>query len=103
MMLRNHPLLSYRGLHSWPPAWHSLGDGLDRHPKGEVGVLKEVKVPFISPFNRCFLIIEYKAALYMGCLLVDDIAFCTTLSKLLQRYCGEDIRHIASLDIGQML
>jgi hypothetical protein len=101
--LRTHPHLSYRGVHSWPPAWNWLGDGINRHPKGEIGTLKEVKVPVIDPYNRCFLVMEYKKASYMGPLLVDDIIFCTHLSKFLQRHCGELIENIGSLEISDIL
>lgn len=103
MTLRNHPLISYRGVHSWPPTWRSLGDGIDRHPKGEVGTLKEVKSPIANPFNRCFLVIEYKSNLYMGCLLVDDISFCISLGKFLHNHCGESIEAISGLDISHLL
>jgi hypothetical protein len=103
MALRNHLLMSYKGVHSWPPAWNCLGDGLNRHPRGEVGVLREVKVPVKNPFNRCFLVIEYKGATYMGCLLIDDIAFCDQVSKFLERHCGESIEHIGGLDLSLTL
>ena len=72
---------------------------MNRHPRGEVGVLKEVKIPVANPFNRCFLVIEYKRTTYMGCLLVDDIAFCGQLSRLLQRHCGESVEYVGGLDI----
>jgi hypothetical protein len=36
MLLRDHPLMSYRGLPSWPPAWTWIG-GLDnKRPQGEM-------------------------------------------------------------------
>jgi hypothetical protein len=103
MILRDHPLLSHRGVRSWPPAWHWLGDGLNRYPKGEVGILKEVRTPVMPPFNRCFLVIEYKNARYMGCLFMDDIAFCTSVSRFLESRCGERIEEIGSLDISHTL
>jgi hypothetical protein len=27
MLLRNHPLMRYRGIASWPPAWTWIGGG----------------------------------------------------------------------------
>jgi hypothetical protein len=57
MLLRDHPLMSYKGNRSWPPAWSWLGERINRHPKGEVGLLKEVKA-ISNSFDRCFLIIE---------------------------------------------
>ena len=62
-------------------------------------MLTEVRTTVMPPFNRCFLITEYKKARYLGCLLIDDIAFCTSLSRFLQRHCGEAI-DIGSLDIS---
>jgi hypothetical protein len=103
MLLREHPLLSYRGVSTWPPAWSWLGDGVNRHPKGEVGVLREIRVPVTDPFNRCFLIVEYKNALYMGCLLIDDLRFCNQVSRLLQAHCGELLASIGGLDLSHTL
>lgn len=39
MTLREHSLMSYRGLSNWPPAWtwRGVGEG-SRQPRGEVGV-----------------------------------------------------------------
>jgi hypothetical protein len=102
-MLRDHPLMSYRGVPSWPPRWHWLGERINRYPKGEIGLLNEVRIPVTSPFNRCFLIIEYKKAMYMGCLLIDDLAFCHQVSELLQRHCGESVAAIGRLDLTQTL
>jgi hypothetical protein len=103
MELRNHPLMSYRGVPSWPPVWSWLGDRINRHPKGEVGILKEVTVPVANPFNRCFLIVEYKKATYMGCLLIDDLPFCGQVSRLLRLHCGESLASIGSLDLDYSL
>jgi hypothetical protein len=96
-------LLTYRGVRSWPPIWHCLGDGLDRHPKGEVGILREVKVPLLTPFNRCFLVIEYKTNSYMGCIFTNDVVFSTGLGSFLQSHCGESIEQIGSLDMDHTL
>ena len=101
--LRNHPLLSYRAVHSWPPVWHFMGDGINKHPRGEVGILKEVKTPVSGPFNQCFLVIEYKTSLYMGCLLVDDVSFCISVGKFLQGQCGRSIEDISNSNISHML
>jgi hypothetical protein len=39
----------------------------------------------------------------MGCLLIDDIAFCDQVSKFLERHCGESIEHIGGLDLSLTL
>jgi hypothetical protein len=103
MDLRNHPLISHRGISSWPPRWLWLGDGMKRHPKGEVGILREIKIPVTQPFNRCFLVIEYKAAMYMGCLLIDDLSLCSQVSRLLQSHRGESIEQIGNLGLSHSL
>jgi len=100
MKLRDHPLVSYRGVQSWPPAWNSLSSEIKRHPKGEVGILKEVRIPLSGPFNRCFLVMEYQKSMYMGCLLIEDIPFCDHVVKLLKGHCGESLASIGSLDLS---
>ena len=71
MLLRDHPLMTYRGLHNWPPVW-SCTDGRNQHPKGEVGTLKAVFRSDMQPPNRCFLLISHEGSEYLGCLLFDD-------------------------------
>jgi hypothetical protein len=45
MLLRDHPLMSYRGVPRWPPAWLWRGGNETINPKGEVGILKDVIPP----------------------------------------------------------
>jgi hypothetical protein len=63
-------------------------------------VLNEVRVPVANPFDRCFLIVEYKKAKYMGCLLIDDLRFG---NQLLQAHCGEILASIGSLNLSHTL
>ena len=42
MQLRDHPLMTYRGNRSWPPAWLWTAGYETTHPQGEVGILKAV-------------------------------------------------------------
>jgi hypothetical protein len=92
MLLRDHPLISYRGIPTWPPAWTWIDGGEDKHPRGEVGILRTTLLSRIQPANRCYLLICYEGASYMGCLLFDDYALCDQVTKLLQRlqpsHCG---------------
>ena len=72
MLLREHPLMRYKGVPSWPPTW-TWTDGLEnKHPQGEIGVLKAVALSNIQPADRCFLYIEHEGSSYIGCLLFDD-------------------------------
>src|SRR5438105_1307008 len=95
MELRKHPLVSYRNQSSWPPAWIWIGGNENKHPRGEVGVLKQLKLvdgPFV---NRCFLWMQYEDSMYLGCLLFSDASFCQQISKLLQEHCGDSIEYMA--------
>ena len=84
MLLRDHPLMSYKGVPSWPPVWTWI-DGLeDKHPRGEVGVLRNVTLSNIEPADRCYLYIEYEGSIYLGCLMIDNHVFCGQIAKLLQ-------------------
>jgi hypothetical protein len=60
-MLKNNPLMTYRGLSSWPPTWTWVGGVDNQHPKGEVGILEEIKVSQIEPMDRIFPYMEYEA------------------------------------------
>ena len=100
MQLRNHPLVSYRGRHTWPPIWVCrVGTSKEKTPNGEVGLLKKV---LYEPDSRgkIFLIIEHEDAEYVGCLLFDSRGFCETLTELLLNSCGMSIEALGSLDIS---
>jgi hypothetical protein len=102
MLLRNHPLMCYRGIRNWPPAWVCI-EGQDEYPKGEIGILRTVLLSKVEPANRCFLLIFYKDSSYIGCLLFDDHAFCQHITELL-RFCGNrSIAEIGSIDISYLL
>jgi hypothetical protein len=103
MKLRDHPLMTYRRLRSWPPAWTWVGGADNQHPKGEVGVLKEVNISQIKPADRIFIYMEYKDAFYIGCLLIDHYSFCDQIARLLQDCCGKPVREIADLDLSHTL
>ena len=100
MELRNHPLMKYGRLRSWPPVWHWIGGDEDKHPKGEVGILKNATLARIRPPTACYLIIEYAEGRYMGSLLIDASFFCYQVYDLLQRHIDYDIRYIAGLDVA---
>ena len=92
MLLRDHPLMSHRGLPSWPPVWSYCGGADDNHPHGEVGILKNVFISSVKSPTRCLLIMEHVAAEYIGDLLISDTAFCSEIYKVLLRHCGQTIR-----------
>jgi hypothetical protein len=103
MLLRAHPLFSYHGMHSWPPTWTWIA-GLDnKHPKGEIGILRKVQESKVQPSNRCFLYMDFDDSSYLGCLLCADHAFCTQIVRILEANLNKPIRQIGSLDISRLL
>ena len=104
MTFRKHPILNYRGLPSWPPVWTFTG-GLKngRPPREEMGILKEVMISNVQPANRCFLHIEHGGSTYVGCLLIEDPAFCAQIVTLLQGHVNRPIAEIGSLDLSYTL
>jgi hypothetical protein len=104
MALRNHPLLNYRGVPSWPPVWRFTGGLEKKHPRrGEIGILTEVTTSIIQPADRCFLHIEHKGSSYVGCLLIEDQAFCAQIVTVLQSHLNRPIAEIGSLDLSHTL
>ena len=100
MKLRDHPLMTYCGAHSWPPAW-LWTDGYDNtHPQGEVGILKGVVRSRIEPHDRCFLVMEHCGAEYVGALLLSDPAFCQEIFHILNTRVGETVWEIGNVDLS---
>jgi hypothetical protein len=103
MQLRDHPLMSYRQFSTWPPVWMWIGGTEDRHPKGEVGTLRRVKVVDGHPtVHKCFMWMEYEGGEYLTCLLLDDASFCEQLCTLLQQNIGRSIEEIGGLDLSYL-
>lgn len=100
MLLRDHPLMGYKGVPNWPPVW-TWTDGLENtRPRGEIGILKAVALSNVQPADRCFLYIEHEGSSYIGCLLFDDSTFCGQVAKLLANHCNRPISEIGSLDLS---
>jgi hypothetical protein len=92
--------MSYKGVPSWPPAWIWIDGREKKSAQGEIGILKQVILSIIVPADRCFIYIEYEGSLYLGCLLVDDYAFCGQVAKLLQAHCNRPLADIGSIDLS---
>jgi hypothetical protein len=100
MNLRDHPLVSYRGHHTWPPVWVcKVGRSREATPTGEVGHLKKV---LYEPESRgkIFLVIDYEEAEYVGCILFDSKLFCEQVAERLSSHKGMSIQALGSLDIA---
>jgi len=102
MLLRDHPLMSYRGARNWPPAW-IWTDGKERvSARGEIGILIEVRRSVITT-NSLFLGMRHQESEYLGCLLFDDPAFCRQIDTILRRHLGRPIVEIGSLELSHTL
>jgi hypothetical protein len=100
MLLRDHPLMTYQNSRSWPPVWLYCGGFDNTHPRGEVGILKNVFVSSVNPSTRCFLVMEHAGAEYMGDLSISDAAFCSEIYAVLLRHCGKTIQEIGDIDLS---
>jgi hypothetical protein len=103
MKFRDHPLVSYGEVPSWPPPWLWRGGKKLPRPYGEVDILKEIMLSTIQPCSMCFLIMEHEGAEYMGILKFDDSSFCRAIHGVLVRHCSRPIREIGEIDLSHLL
>ena len=99
MLLRDHPLMTYRGVRNWPPIWIGRNTKRLDPPRGEIGILKNVILPKTGPLWTCSLMIEHEGEDYLGALLFDDQLACDQVYGLLLGQRGEPIRKIGEIDI----
>jgi hypothetical protein len=104
MVLRKHPLFNYRGVPSWPPVWTFTGGLKNKRPRREeIGILKEVTISIVQPADRCLLHIEHEGSTYVGCLLIENQAFCAQIVTLLQDCLNRPISEIGRLNLSYTL
>ena len=106
MQLRDHPLMSFRGVCNWPPTWVKSGSSSDVFQNklyGEIGVLNQVFLSQVTPYTKCFLIMEFEGESYMGTLIFEDATFCRQVFKLLQNQVTKPIKEIGDLDVSYLL
>jgi hypothetical protein len=103
MLLRDHPLMTYKGNRSWPPAWLWTAGYDNTHPQGEVGILKAVLRSHTQPPDRCFLIMEHGGAEYVGVLLLNDPTFCQEIFEVLLVHIGKTVLEIGDIDLSYTL
>ena len=101
MLLRDHPLMMYHGVRSWPPVW-VWRHGNESNPKGEVGILHDAVLSKVPPNSTCFLIMEYLGAEYIGALLLDNRAFCRVVHDVLLQHRFKPIREIGGIDLSYL-
>jgi hypothetical protein len=102
MELREHPLVTYYGLPSWPPKWSPIEQPRDKTLIGELGILKRVSYSSMSGYC-CHLFVEYEGRDYIGTVLIDDAAFCRHLYFVLHHHLNLSIEEIGSLDMSYTL
>lgn len=101
MKLRNHPLLHYRGIRSWPPHWIPSDDRRGLQPlRGEMGILKTSYA--IPNEGHCWLIMEHERNTYVGCLYSEDVRFCLELEALLAARQGRTIVEIGNIEFSRL-
>jgi hypothetical protein len=101
MQLRDHPLIIFRDLSSWPLAWVRLGSARAKAAKkltGEIGILKEVRY-YTHRRGRIYLTTDYAGTLYVGCLVFDNHSFCEKAFEHLRRCYGMNIEAIGSSEL----
>src|SRR5262245_31373850 len=103
MFLRDHPLMRYRGNRSWPPSWLWRAGNDTTNPQGEVGILRDVIPSTIEPYDRCFLVMEYRGAEYIGALLLSDTAFCRQIFGVLFQNRGKTMQEIGNINLRYTL
>jgi hypothetical protein len=96
--LRDHGLMRYRGICSWPPTWTNP-DPTKKCPTGEVGTLEDALMNDMLR-NELFVIMRYEGEGYMGALSFDDPAFCHTIYELLKLHRGKPINQIGDLNLS---
>jgi hypothetical protein len=103
MELRDHRLMSYRGVPNWPPVWIRRQSRTEQQTlRGKVGILQELVSTGID-YRKSFLYMEHEGVGYIGCLIFSDHRFCRPIVKLLRRYCGYGIKNIGGIDLDRVL
>ena len=101
MRLRDHPCMNHQSITHWPPTWVWIGGTRDKKPKGEVGLLQDVR-RYEAGTNRCFLVIEHEQELYSGCLHMGNRLLCDRMFEALSEEIGQSIASIGALDIDTL-
>jgi hypothetical protein len=101
MRLRDHPCMNHRTIKAWPPTWVWIGGSRDKEPKGEVGILQDVR-RYKATTNRCFLVIEHDQELYVGCIHLENRLLGDEIYEFLRKEIGQSIAGIGSIDIDAL-
>jgi hypothetical protein len=72
---------------------------VDLHPKGEIGILENVRQSIVNPDKCLFISVKHQDTIYLGRLCFDDADFCNQVFELLKANCGHSLQEIGQLDI----
>jgi hypothetical protein len=99
MKLRDHPLMFYWGLRSWPPLWIRLDEPSKRPFEGdEIGTLTHVRINDLSDCRIVLRMYDGKTE-YLGHLMFDDHEFCLRVYDLLKHHVGKPVKDIGEIDL----
>jgi hypothetical protein len=103
MQFRDHKLMSYKGLPTWPPVWAHPDSATLTPPtvKGEIGILTSVRMHALGS-QRIFLNIKHEGSEYIGCLFFDDPVFCQDMYQFLQGCIGMSVKGIGDRDLSHV-
>lgn len=93
--------MSFGAFPNWPPEW-IWASGLRNvfiYPKGEMGVLENVRQSIVRPDTCLFIIVSYQGSCYLGRLNFDDQEFCRHIFELLKANYGRSLIEIGSIDV----
>ena len=100
--LRDHPLMSYRGVPNWPPLWTLAKEISVGNLRGALGVLRYVHSSG-EVSKKCYLVIEHERDIYVGYLLCQDHASSTKIAHILRDHIGRSIQEIGDLDLSYIM
>ena len=99
MKLRDHPLLSYKGLRSWPPLWVRIDDvSKCQVESDETGTLIQVRIDNLADC-KIMLRMEYSGHEYAAVLMFDAQEFCLRVYQALKHYVGRAVKQLGEVEI----
>ena len=102
MNLRDHPVMNFHGMKSWPPVWVNTHEAPAQRMVGEIGVLVSTRFYADLP-KRIFLRMEFEKQYYLACLAFGEAGFCEQLNEIFQTHIGHSIKEIGDLDLSVAL
>lgn len=98
---RDHPKLRYHGVPTWPPEWGGVCGSCGSTPRGEAGILLDVKkVDEDSLYpEHLILTVEHDGREYFGGLWIEEPESLEKFYDLLKENLGKKIEEIGKMEI----